>query len=495
MTGLSLLDRTRDLVQRSVAGPYAGTDQQGRLEGVLARLDEPLRVAIAGRVKAGKSTLLNALVGDRLAPTDAGECTRIVTWYADGHTYDVRAEPRAGATRQLRFERRNGVLEIDLDGLDPDQVERLRVTWPAQGLRHTILIDTPGIGSLSAQTSQRAWDALVPGDDTDQVADVVIYLLRHLHAGDVDFLRAFGETGIAQPSPINAIAVLSRADEIGAGRLDALASARRVAARVATEPDVRRLVQDVVPVAGLLAETAATLTQAEFDQIAGIAALDKVTTDRLLLSVDRFVTSVPEWELGAEDRRRLLDRFGLFGIRLASTMVRHRVATGAPDLATELLGRSGVQELRASLDTLFLRRHEVFKCRSALLTLDAVTRTRPVPGSEEVAAEAEQIVASVHGFRELRVLAAIRAGWITGRPDALEEAERLVGGRGTTPAERLGADPAADDAALRAEALVVLERWQRRAESPMTPHQLGAAARIVIQSCEGMVAELSDWPS
>ena len=39
------------------------------------RLDEPLRVAIAGKVKAGKSTLLNALVGEQVAPTDAGECT------------------------------------------------------------------------------------------------------------------------------------------------------------------------------------------------------------------------------------------------------------------------------------------------------------------------------------------------------------------------------------------------------------------------------------
>jgi len=68
------------------------------LHDQLRRLDEPLRVAIAGKVKAGKSTLLNALVGEELAPTDAGECTRIVTWYADGRTYSVTAHLRDGSS-------------------------------------------------------------------------------------------------------------------------------------------------------------------------------------------------------------------------------------------------------------------------------------------------------------------------------------------------------------------------------------------------------------
>ena len=54
------------------------------LGGHLDRLDEPLRVAIAGKMKSGKSTLLNVLVGEEIAPTDAGECTRILTWYQYG---------------------------------------------------------------------------------------------------------------------------------------------------------------------------------------------------------------------------------------------------------------------------------------------------------------------------------------------------------------------------------------------------------------------------
>ena len=39
-----------------------GTSHLDAVDAVTRRLDEPLRVAIAGRVKAGKSTLLNALV-------------------------------------------------------------------------------------------------------------------------------------------------------------------------------------------------------------------------------------------------------------------------------------------------------------------------------------------------------------------------------------------------------------------------------------------------
>src|SRR5262249_62118649 len=121
-------------------------------------------------------------------------------------------------------------------------------------LRRATLIDTPGIGSLSERVSRRAWELLAP-DDEETPADAVLYLMRHLHAKDLEFLHAFHDTEVSRPNPVNAIGVLSRADEIGVGRVDAMSSARRVAARMATDANVRRVVQTVVPVAGLLAET------------------------------------------------------------------------------------------------------------------------------------------------------------------------------------------------------------------------------------------------
>lgn len=484
-----LVDRTRATLAQAL-DLYRGTLHEPVLAHAQERLDGPLRVAFAGRVKSGKSTLLNALVGERLAPTDAGECTRVITWFQDGHTYSVMIHPRGGTPRQARFAREAGALEIDLGGLDPAQVDQLVVTWPSQALRRATLVDTPGLGSLSEQLASRAQDWLVSGEDDEAPADAVLYLMKHLHSTDLDFLTAFHDADAAPPNPVNAIGVLSRADEIGAGRLDAMASARRIATRLSADPSVRRLVQTVVPVAGLLAETAATLTEDEVGHLRRLAERAPREVEGLLLSVDRFVESMPELGLTSIERQALLERFGLFGVRLASTLLRRGVATTATDLAHELAERSGVDALNDLLRSLFFERREVLKSRSALLGLDALLRNDPRPGGGALAAQVEEILSSAHPFNELRVLSSVRAGWVTGRPEVLTELEVVVGGGGAQPHLRLGLAEDSGPGERRAAAEQALARWQRRAENPMTDHHLAVASRVAVRSCEGILAEL-----
>ncbi|MGH3569715.1 MAG: dynamin family protein [Pseudonocardia sp.] len=487
--GPSLGMAVRALLRRAIDTYRDDTQAAEWLRHHLARFDEPLRLAIAGKVKAGKSTLLNALVGEDLAPTDAGECTRLVTWYQDGHAPNVTMFPLGGGTpRPLRINRGTHGLQIDLNGTPTDAVDRLVVTWPSTSLRATTLIDTPGIGSLSVDTSARTTQFLTP-EDSPTAADAVLYLMRHLHATDVGFLESFRDQGVARAAPVNTIAVLSRADEIGVGRTDALLSARRIAARYRSDDKLRGLCQTVVAVAGLLAHTGRTMRQDEYLALVALAAMPAAELEPLLLSTDRFVRPDGPGSPTPKMRAHLLDRFGMFGLRL-STMLIHQGVADPGQLATELVRRSGLDELRQVLAAQFTERRDLLKARSALIAIDLVLRREPRPSAAPIAADVERILAGAHEFAELQLLSDLRGRVLKPPREQVEEAERLLGGDGGSPYRRLGMEPGADPEAMRAAALDALGRWRRRAESPLSTRAIADAARVVVRSCEGILAAL-----
>src|SRR5690606_42065582 len=113
--------------------------------------------------------------------------------------------------------------------------------------------------------------------------------------------------------------------------------------------------------------------------------------------------------------------------------------------------------------------------------------TRPRPGGDRIAARAEPVTASAHPCNELRILSAVRAGWIAGKPEVLDELERLIGGEGDEIHRRLHPPPDTDTATLTKAASQALSTWQRRAENPLTSHELALAARVAVRPCEGML--------
>ena len=308
--------------------------------------------------------------------------------------------------------------------------------------------------------------------------------MRHLHRYDAQFLEAFIDHSLANASPINAIVVLSRADEVGAARLDALDSARAVAGRYATDRRIRELASGVVPVAGLIAETGATLREQQAAWLRQIAGLDADRRDTLLRSVDRFRD--PDLNpLGEHIREELLDRLGLFGLRLTVGLLVESPTLTATGLSQALLATSGITELQAVLDEQFAARADALKSRSALAALRGVADElgrRAVAGARELAADIERVEAGSEQLALLRLLHLVLAGRVEVSTDERLEIDRLTGAGPS--AERVGLGQDAEPAAIRAAALSGIERWRGRAANPLSDRQMVEAADIVVRTYE-----------
>jgi len=484
----AVLDRAAEV---TAGGPDAAT-----VAALAARLDGPLRIAIAGRVKAGKSTLLNALVGERLAPTDAGECTRLVTWYQQGPGYEVAATLPDGTTRPLRFDRGQGALEVDVDGLAVADIDHLVVRWPSERLRRSWLVDTPGLGSTDEATSARTRDLLASSSDGPADVDAVIYLLRHLHATDAAFLDAMVRHRVLGATASNAVAVLSRADEIGAARLDAMTSAARIAERYQRDPHLHRLVAAVVPVAGLCAETGCTLTEHEAADLARLAATEPAVLDRMLLSVDELRDPTAS-DLTVAARSALLDRLGLFGVRTVVDALRRGTPPTATALSALLVEVSGIPALQRVIAERFLPRATVLQARSVLGGLRAVARRLGGPGADGAAVGAaralegavEQLEQGHPEFSRLRLLDLLAVGAVRADDAGLAELDRLL--RATSVAGRVGLDDDAPVGAMRDATVGGSERWRARAGSPGAAPEDVATYELVARTYEQLFLALA----
>lgn len=473
---------------RTARSVYAGDrDATALVDDLEVRLHEPLRLALAGMVKAGKSTLLNALLGERIAATDTAECTRVVTWYRYSPTPRLTMHLRDGSVARMPVRRERGLLAFDLGGRAAEDIEWIDVGWPLEGLTSLILIDTPGIASLSTETSARTARFLTP-DDAPSAADAVVYLMRHLHGSDVRFLEAFRDTAAGAGASVCALAVLSRSDEVGSGRIDSLLSARRVARRYERDGALGALALGVVPVAGLLAEGARTLRESEFIALRELAGLERRERESLLVSADRFVRESAATGLSVAVREELLGRFGIFGVRLATAVIRGGVTTSS-ELSDALIQQSGLIELQEVVQRHFRPRADVLKARSVVLQLQALVRRTPKPGCEAVLAGIERFTASAHTLRELALLAEARAHGLPLPAPQAREAELILGAAGVTASARLGLPDDASADEISRGVLEQIDHWRGLGADPSADRVRRDVISAVLRSLAEMASE------
>ena len=166
-----------------------------------------------------------------------------------------------------------------------------------------------------------------------------------------------------------------------------------------------------------------------------------------------------------------------------------------------MISRSGMRALQTAPLSQFADRRDTLKARSGLLAIEAAVRALPEVAPPGLAADLERISASAHQLNELRLINLIRANAVTAKPADIIEMERILGTSGTGVADRLSlpagpdgpagpAGPAGPDAARVIQAAqATLIKWQRKAESPLSTQDATVAARIVVRTCEGILAD------
>ncbi len=484
----ALRDLCRDGAARAVAPGL-----RAALAAVGDHLDRPLQLVVAGAVSAGKSTLINALLRRSVAPADAGECTRLVTWYEHGDTDGaVLVELADGTVLHRTLD--GGRVPADL-GVAAGRVVRLRVQLADPALRALTVIDTPGVDTVTAE-NEAATRRLLFGDAAAEQAQALLYVLRHVQRFDADTLAEFRDLSAAcGMTAVNTAAVLTQIDRRSDAD-DPWPTARRLAA--AAEAGLGGRVLDVVPVIGLLAETAraARLEPPDVDALRELAALPPDELDDLLLDLDEFTgADGPVWgpvEVGA--RRRLVALLHRHGLRVAVAQLRerpdlapaalHRALAGASgygadvapggetvvwDLAAAGAGPDLTRTLADVLDR-FARHAGRLKAFAAVGRLRALARDGGGPGAarEDRALLAEladavdehrPVAAGLRGLRILAACAAVGRGQL--QLDEAMTAELMRLARFDDPAAGLGLPVTATAADVVAAAADASRRWRR----------------------------------
>lgn len=271
--------------------------------------NQPFKLAVVGRMKTGKSTLINSLAGRPLAVTDVEEATATVNWFCFGEGPQLRlfsVHWKDGRVDAFPLER----IKTDWTGKSEEvmarvkNAARLQLFSDAPRLREVQIIDTPGTGSAVDVHESAAQDFLNPHVHEQSAmegnkADAIIYVVGPVgREGDLENLELFHSGQIRNSDPYNSVCVMQKWDSLDAENpvLEAKAKAERLEKQLAGK------VAAVIPVSGPIA-LAARAAPDEF-----FIRLLEVTTHAAEESFQRWLKIEKRWMEHAE-RAQIRSRF------------------------------------------------------------------------------------------------------------------------------------------------------------------------------------------
>lgn len=165
----------------------------------------PLKIVLMGEVKSGKSTLLNSIIGQEIAPVGVTETTAVIMEILYGEDKVGNIQYTDGSEEKFELDELYTLLEEKKTDLSfTSKIERAKVTFPLSSLQNIHIVDTPGVET----TTQENHDTTI---NYIQKSDVVVWVLSTHHLGQSDIDQQILEV-MNYGKPI--ILLISRIDQI-----------------------------------------------------------------------------------------------------------------------------------------------------------------------------------------------------------------------------------------------------------------------------------------
>jgi hypothetical protein len=504
-------EHTAGSLRRIVAGLCEETAARDHLPAGLRRcsraigreLGNPLRVAIGGEVSAGKSTLVNALLGRRVAEVRPDETRRVTTsfrWAGDG---DERACAifADGSVRTVSLAAGDQLPQPQ--DLGDGTVKRWEVYLRSTALESFDIVDTPGLFSAEPGYSDAGRRSLLGAEcgdvkdahvqedlesrDAMRDADALVYLIGNaVSDDDLVTLRAFrGQFADWGKSGFNSLALIGKADAVRAPGRDPFDAAAEQAsdARSSLGPAVAA----VLPVSPLLAESAVTgaLEPADRELLGVLAAAPP--PDAVLSNLTVFEQ---RYGAGAARLGRLLSGYG---VKFA---IQHTREHGSDDLGlvTALEYRSGLPAVWDLLRGHFVRHADVIKAEAALAELQSgaqAARDECPSVVDRVMLEISRtrVLPQFHRVREAALYRQVVQRSISYGATADEELEHLLAL--DEPRERLQLATGASDETVAHRIQAARLEWSQRRDDQRLPVPARRATLIILETLRRLRAEMN----
>lgn len=340
--------------------------KENELRAVADNLQSPFNVAIFGRMKTGKSSLINALIGRALAITGVEEATATInrlSYATDERLLQFTVHWQDAQPETLPLER----LQQEWSGKTPEVLERIgRAAWlelysDAPALRDIHITDTPGTGATAEEHEVIAKQFI-----NGQTADALLYVFSPTgRESDEADLAAFRAGCLPGSSLDNSVAVLHKWDHIywDEDNWDSIITKARRVRRCMND-----LVSAVIPVSAPLALMAKTAPMSFWQSCASILKTFDCEDDLIETLKDE-----EEWEDEAP-REALYKQAKTLGCPLSSfrIMLRHLYRHPNEKPAATIYQLSGLEELESLLD------RQIFSMRSVIQQKQNCARARKI---------------------------------------------------------------------------------------------------------------------